>query len=383
MVVTFWAVDARAQTFTTLDVPGAASTGASGIKNNGQISGQCYDSNGVSHGFLYNGGSFTTINYPGAAIAIAEGINNNGQIAAKPHVLRSMSLNRVFLSVLSQSIGGVARGSFVCGNGATLATIAGCAQPPAQQGVASNSKEYFSSAIYGPASPRVVAEGEPVPHGGGQYLVGRPYAGRAYYSSEKTTGYSAVGMASWYGDAFHGRLTANGEVYDKLSLSAAHPTMPLPSYARVTNLRNRYSIMVRVNDRGPRHSGRVMDVSQRVAEVLDFKHLGTTKVRVDYVGKAGLEGTDEMLLATLRTDGNVALDERVSSPQSVSICRANYKTNSPGFLRDVSEDSLAGPTGAKPENIEPVEPLTLSRKNPCGNAFTANVASPLRARTNN
>jgi rare lipoprotein A (peptidoglycan hydrolase) len=357
-IMTFWAVDARAQTFTTLDVPGAASTGASGINNNGQISGRYYDSNGVSHGFFYNGGifatidvpgsiyadafgvnnsdpiagayavgsinspsgffcngdSFTTINYPGAAITTAEGINSNGQIATGPHVLRCMSLNRVFLSVLSQSIGPVARGSLLCGIGATLAAIAGCAQPPAQRGVASNSKEYFSSAIYGPASPRVVAEGEPVPHGGGQYLVGRPYriAGRTYYPGEKTTGYNAVGMASWYGDAFHGRRTANGEVYDKMSLSAAHPTMPLPSYARVTNLRNRYSIIVRVNDRGPRDRDRVMDVSQRVAEALEFKHLGTTKVRVYYVCKAGLEGTDdETLLATLRTDGNVARDERV------------------------------------------------------------------------
>jgi rare lipoprotein A (peptidoglycan hydrolase) len=327
VVMTFWTVDARSQTFTKVDVLGAASTGASDVTNNGQISEQCYESNGVGHGFFCNDGNFTTINYPGAAITIAEGINNNGQIAAEPRVLCGMSVSRVLFPVLSQSIGLVPRGSLGCEIGAT---IGGCAQPPAQHAVASNSTEYFPSAIYGPASPRVVAEGEPVPHGGGQYLVGRPngIAGRTYYSSEKKPGYSAVGMASWYGDAFHGRRTANGEVYDKMSLSAAHPTMPLPSYARVTNLRNRYSIMVRVNDRGPRHTGRVMDVSQRVAEALDFKELGTTKVRVDYVGKAGLEDTDEMLLATLRTDGNVGVDERVSrdergsQPHSVSKRRA-------------------------------------------------------------
>jgi rare lipoprotein A len=194
-------------------------------------------------------------------------------------------------------------------SGAMLCAMGGCAQPPDQHMSGANSKEYFSSAIYGPASPRVVSDGGSIPRGGGQYLVGRPYmiAGKTYYPSENTNGYSAVGMASWYGDAFHGRLTANGEIYDKASVSAAHPTMPLPSYARVTNLRNHYSIIVRVNDRGPYHGARVLDVSQRVAEALDFKNIGTAKIRVDYVGKAGLEGSDdEMLLASLRTDGNFA-----------------------------------------------------------------------------
>jgi rare lipoprotein A len=222
-------------------------------------------------------------------------------------VLRNM-LSLAPSVVFSPAPNSVVRRTIVCSAGAALAAIAGCAQPPAQQ-PASNSKEYFSSAIYGPASPRVVADGEPVPRGGGQYLVGRPYkiAGRTYYPNEQTAGYSAVGMASWYGDAFHGRRTANGEVYDKMSLSAAHPTLPLPSYVRVTNLSNHYSIIVRVNDRGPYHGGRVMDVSQRVAEALDFKQIGTAKVRVDYVGKAGLEGSDDQLLvATLRTDGSFA-----------------------------------------------------------------------------
>ena len=114
-------------------------------------------------------------------------------------------------------------------------------------------------------------------------------------------------MASWYGDAFHGRKTANGEIYDKRALTAASPTMPLPSYARVTNLENGYSVIVRVNDRGPYAAGRVMDVSSRVADVLDFKRMGTAKVKVEYVGRAPLEGSDDNeLLATLRTDGSPA-----------------------------------------------------------------------------
>lgn len=153
-------------------------------------------------------------------------------------------------------------------------------------------------------SPRVIAEGEEVPKGGGAYMVGKPYkiAGRTYYPSEKP--YSAIGTASWYGSDFHGRRTANGEIFDRASISAAHPTMPLPSYARVTNLRNDHSIVVRVNDRGPYHGGRVMDVSQRVAHALDFHRHGTTQVKVEWIGPADLAGdNDEKLLATLRDDG--------------------------------------------------------------------------------
>jgi rare lipoprotein A len=182
--------------------------------------------------------------------------------------------------------------------------LAGCAQPPS---VArhSNGKEYFSEAKYGHASPRVIADGQPVPHGGGQYLVGHAYtiAGHTYYPAENES-YTAVGLASWYGDAFQGRRTANGEIYDKDSISAAHPTMPLPSYARVTNLGNGHSIIVRVNDRGPYHGGRVMDVSSRVADALDFKGAGTARVKVEYIGRAALEGSDDSkLFATLRLDG--------------------------------------------------------------------------------
>src|SRR5262245_47145272 len=99
------------------------------------------------------------------------------------------------------------------------------------------------------ASPRVVAMGEPVPKGGGAYRIGKPYmvAGRLYVPEENKN-YRAEGLASWYGRDFHGRLTANGEVFDMESISAAHPTLPMPSYVRVTNMANRKSLIVRVND---------------------------------------------------------------------------------------------------------------------------------------
>ena len=152
------------------------------------------------------------------------------------------------------------------------------------------------------ASPRVVQFGEPVPKGGGTYRVGKPYVvGGRTYSPEENINYSAEGTASWYGVDFHGRQTANGEVYDMESISAAHPTLPIPSYARVTNLANKRSVVVRVNDRGPYHNGRLIDVSARAAKLLDFKDNGIARVRVDYVGRAALEGSDDAKLeATLR-----------------------------------------------------------------------------------
>ena len=153
------------------------------------------------------------------------------------------------------------------------------------------------------SSPRVVAFGEPVPKGGGTYRVGKPYtvAGRVYVPEEDAS-YREEGLASWYGDDFHGRQTANGEVFDMASLTAAHPTLPIPSYARVTNLSNGKSLIVRVNDRGPYHGNRLIDVSNKAAELLEFKGNGVARVRVEYVARAPLEGSDDrQLVATLRT----------------------------------------------------------------------------------
>jgi len=151
-------------------------------------------------------------------------------------------------------------------------------------------------------SDRVVADGEPVPKGGGSYRLGKPYNinGRTYFPSDNPS-YRAEGVASWYGPDFHGRLTANGERYDMHGISAAHRTMPLPSYARVTDLDNGRSIIVRVNNRGPFVYNRIIDLSTGTAKALDFYRKGTARVRVEFVGRAPIEGSDDqMLLATLR-----------------------------------------------------------------------------------
>jgi rare lipoprotein A len=144
-------------------------------------------------------------------------------------------------------------------------------------------------------SPRVIKIGDPVPKGGGIYKLGKPYlAGGKWYTPTHDPDYNEVGFASWYGDFFHGRETANHEIYDMNALTAAHPTLPLPSLAKVTNLKNHRSIIVRINDRGPYKDGRIIDLSRRAAELLGFYNHGLAAVRVQYYGPAPLNGDDAL-----------------------------------------------------------------------------------------
>ncbi len=170
-----------------------------------------------------------------------------------------------------------------------------------------------SNSIWGTKStsrgygPRVVKPGQPVPKGGGRYKLGSPYKinGQTFVP-RKEPSYDRTGIASWYGEDFHGRRTANGEIYDMQALTAAHPTLPLPCYARVTNTRNGRSLVVRVNDRGPFVNGRIIDLSWGVASLLQLDGAGTGPVRVQYVGPAPLNGDDRYersVLATQRWAG--------------------------------------------------------------------------------
>ncbi|WP_163272703.1 septal ring lytic transglycosylase RlpA family protein [Chelativorans alearense] len=184
-----------------------------------------------------------------------------------------------------------------------------------------SSKEYFAESEYGvKASPRVAFGESGLKRGGGRYHVGKPYSVKGkWYRPKEEPDYVAQGAASWYGEAFHGRLTANGEIYDMTNLTAAHPTMPLPSYARVTNLKNGSSLLVRVNDRGPFAGGRVIDLSKRAAEMLDYKHSGVAKVRVEYVGPAPLHGQDDSYLMASYRPGGRAPDPSDGLPSGVMI----------------------------------------------------------------
>jgi len=163
------------------------------------------------------------------------------------------------------------------GLGASCLALADCTT----DNVASTAGRKHTAAV----SSRVLATGETAATNA---IVSRKST--ATHPSEHATHanvkYSAVGLASWYGENFHGHLTANGEKFNMNSLSAAHPSLPLPCNVRVTNLLNHRSIVVRVNDRGPYVGGRVIDVSAKTARVLGFYDDGLSKVKVEYVGRA-------------------------------------------------------------------------------------------------
>jgi rare lipoprotein A len=122
-----------------------------------------------------------------------------------------------------------------------------------------------------------------------------PYAGPPYqvdgkwYVPTHEPNYDETGIASWYGPSFHGKDSASGEAFDEMALTAAHPTLPIPSLVRVTNLENGKSVVVRLNDRGPFVDDRIIDLSKRAGEVLEMHKKGTAKVRVQYVGPAPAE----------------------------------------------------------------------------------------------
>jgi rare lipoprotein A len=229
------------------------------------------------------------------------------------------------------------------------------------------SKEFFAESEYGvKASPRVVEEGQAVPKGGGRYQLGKAYQVRGkWYQPKEEPGYNKTGLASWYGSAFHGRRTANGEVYDKYHLSAAHPTFPLPSYARVTNLENGSSVVVRVNDRGPFHAGRVIDVSSKTADLLDMKRTGTAKVRVQYVGKARLDGHDmPYLMASYSVKGSriPAVDPGGQIATGVMVASADNSVL-PGAGSGAEEGVLVAPAQSTV--------TALAKTAPVGEAFQA------------
>lgn len=164
------------------------------------------------------------------------------------------------------------------------------------------SRSAFTEKEFGvKVSPRVTNAKNP-PKGGGRYLVGKPYKvrGETYTPQANPIGYVASGSASWYGQDFHGRRTANGEIFSANGISCASPVLPLPSYVRVTNLENGRSVVCRVNDRGPYLHGRVMDLSYRTAEILGYANKGVGKIEVQYIGPAPLNGDDtRMLLASV------------------------------------------------------------------------------------
>ncbi len=289
--------------------------------------------------------------------------------------------------VLSLSGGKLSLWSKWLGISVMCATMASCAstkmaEAPKKKG---HGKEYFAESEYGvKASPRVVADGRPVPKGGGRFMVGQPYEvkGKTYVPKEDPN-YNKSGLASWYGSAFHGRLTANGEVYDSSHLSAAHPTFPLPSYARVTNVDTGSSVVVRVNDRGPYHPGRIIDVSDKTAEMIDIKQTGTGRVNVQYLGRARMDGEDMPFLMasyirkgdrlpSFNPGGQIASGVMVASNQPLGDQLQSYSSSMPAAAyagRSPSASSAKRPAAEKFEqqtaqiaSVTRAAPVPVERK---------------------
>lgn len=209
--------------------------------------------------------------------------------------------------------------------------IAGCSS---MRSTHSASNDPFA----GKGSPYYKGTGK-IPTGGGHYLLGDPYevAGR-WFTPREQPNYDKTGLASWYGEAFNRRMTSNGEWFDMDQLTAAHPTLPLPSYAEVTNLNTGATIIVRVNDRGPFVGKRIMDLSKRSAIALGYKQQGTAPVRVQYIGPAPLNDNGTHLMAMNRELKN-------GTPLRQMIAAANgsakqtYQVAQTEAVQEVQDDS--------------------------------------------
>jgi len=222
--------------------------------------------------------------------------------------------------------------------GGSLATAALLATGLALTGCSSAKQDPFA----GKASPMYPGSG-PLPKGGGRYHVGKPYqvAGISYYPQEHPD-YDKVGIASWYGPSFHRRMTSNGEWFDQDYMTAAHPTLPLPSYARVTNLENNRTIVVRVNDRGPFVGDRIIDLSKYSADALGFRQKGKAKVRVTWLGNAPLNDKGSHLAAMNRGAASPVQVARAETPAK----RVNYVGRSTKQANTVALASASTPAPA-------------------------------------
>lgn len=171
------------------------------------------------------------------------------------------------------------------------------------------------------------------------YKIGKKYnVGGKYYYPKKDLYYNKTGIASWYGPKFHGKLTANGEIYNQYALTAAHKTLPLPSAVKVTNLKNNKSIVLRINDRGPFVNDRIIDLSSKAADILDLKREGTGLVRVQilrekslYLEKLAKQGSfpeindlKETELPNITIPSKVAVKIKDTKNQKIVTKKINY-----------------------------------------------------------
>jgi rare lipoprotein A len=207
---------------------------------------------------------------------------------------------------------------------AAILLLSGCVAGPAPRTPRGEPQDGPPSQV----PPNLMNLPDPIPRLEPRSTRGNPASysvdGKTYQVMESAAGYYATGMASWYGQKFHGRLTSSGEPYDMFQLTAAHRSLPIPTYVRVTNLDNGKASVVRVNDRGPFHSDRIIDLSYAAAVKLDFHDRGTARVRVEVMGEAPrfvlqagafreLAAADSLKDNLMRLTGEVAYVIKVAS----------------------------------------------------------------------
>lgn len=248
--------------------------------------------------------------------------------------------------------------------------LAGCGSTPPGQPPASSQGGYYLDDGPGanpPANldavPDAVPRAEPL-----HRFANRTYValGKPYTPHTAPGNYSAEGLASWYGRRFHGKKTASGELYDMYAMTAAHPTLPIPSYARVTALNNGRSVVVRINDRGPFHSNRIIDVSYTAAHKLGFIGHGSTRVRVESIdpaaadvrGSAVREGVYLQVGAFSRPESALRLRERLGGALEVEGSRTRVVSD--GDLHRVQVGPYASDDAARTDRERLRERLALN-----------------------
>ncbi len=190
----------------------------------------------------------------------------------------------------------------------------------------------------------------------------------------KTSGYSATGRASWYGKKFHGYKTSNGEIFDMYKMSAAHRSLPLPSYVRVTNLANNRTGIVRVNDRGPFHSERIMDLSYAAAVKLDMLKSGTAQISIEVIdpstyNHAAHEADSDKLSRSTKKTTSRSMQSAPSTdkPQKTPVSNGSTYLQAGAFRNQDSamalRDKLVNLTG-RPVNIDSMDGLFKVRIGP-------------------
>lgn len=204
--------------------------------------------------------------------------------------------------------------------GGLLLLLASCSSHhPSPSGSAQYARPHKDGAPWWDVDVSQIPDAVPTPHQGP--VKANPYTvlGKTYYPMSDASRYRATGTASWYGTKFHGQATANGEAYDLYGMTAAHKTLPLPSYVRVTNLENNRSVILRVNDRGPFYSDRIIDLSFAAAKKLGYAEIGTARVRVEGIDPerwwAERHQSAPLVLAQTQATGA----ESVARPASQSV----------------------------------------------------------------